>query len=38
VKDGHRHYAYGNIPFYVVPQKPGDAPQRSIAFKPQNFE
>jgi Glycosyl hydrolases family 2, TIM barrel domain len=38
VKDGHRHYAYGNIPFYVVPQKPGTAPQRSIAFKQQNFE
>lgn len=33
ITDGHNHYAYENIPFYVVAREPGAEPSRAIRFK-----
>lgn len=33
ITDGNNHYAYENIPFYVVAREPGSSPARSVSFK-----
>jgi hypothetical protein len=33
VTDGHDHYAYTNIPLYVVKRDPNKAPAKAVAFK-----
>jgi Glycosyl hydrolases family 2, TIM barrel domain len=38
VSDGHEHYAYINIPFYVMPQENSNAKGRVVTFKKQVFE
>ena len=36
--DGNGHYAYTNVPFYVMPRKAGQAPKRAVSFKPIEFQ
>jgi hypothetical protein len=36
--DGNGHYAYTNVPFYVMPRKEGQAPKRAVSFKPIEFQ
>ncbi len=33
ITDGHEHYAYGNVPFYVMPRDPGAPPSKTVSFK-----
>lgn len=33
VTDGKGHYAYANVPFYVVPRSPDAAPAKAVSFK-----
>ncbi|MEY3398605.1 MAG: hypothetical protein RL220_1199 [Bacteroidota bacterium] len=33
ITDGHNHYAYENVPFYVVARQPGSERPRAVAFK-----
>jgi hypothetical protein len=33
VTDGKQHYAYTNIPFYVMPNANGGKPTKAISFK-----
>ena len=37
IRDGHNHYAYSNVPFYVLPRDPNEAPVRAVAFKKQQL-
>jgi hypothetical protein len=36
--DGNGHYAYTNVPFYVMPRKEGQAPKRAVSFKRIEFQ
>jgi hypothetical protein len=36
--DGNGHYAYTNVPFYVMPRKAGQSPKRAVSFKPIEFQ
>jgi hypothetical protein len=33
ITDGNNHYAYENVPFYVVARPPGAEPSRAVSFK-----
>jgi hypothetical protein len=33
ITDGHQHYAYTNIPFYVMPNENGGTPNKAVSFK-----
>lgn len=37
IRDGHNHYAYGNVPFYVLPRNSNEAPARAVSFKKQQL-
>jgi hypothetical protein len=36
--DGNGHYAYTNVPFYVMPRKAGQSPKRAVSFKRIEFQ
>ena len=33
--DGHGHYAYTNVPFYVIPRENAEIPAKAVSFKKQ---
>jgi hypothetical protein len=38
IRDGNNHYAYGNVPFYVLPRDENARPTRAVAFKKQQLQ